>query len=316
MFYEENDTINANEQQAQQVTPDAKKGMSNESKKIAAGTVAGAALGSAAVFGANAIHSDEPAPTPAEHTDEHSEKQEPTTAPKPEPKPEEKPAKDPSNSDKDKKVDDKKVDDKKVDDKTPEQKEEAPFMKENKVEIEKIETRELEGETVHVASGTVNGHAAYMLDDGEGKVVTAAVDLNDNGQLDDNERINLSKQDITLSDVATKMTAEAPQDDPEQEVHVISVVNDVEMEGHMVNVAAVTINDEPVIFIDSNQNGEVDVAICDVNSNGTITDDEPVNVTPRHIPMPTEDDVEGMEMASNDDMPDYSNDADTTVFEA
>lgn len=312
MFYEENDTINANEQQAQQVTTDAKKGMSNESKKIAAGTVAGAALGSAAVFGANAIHSDEPANHPAEHTDEHPEKQEPTTAPKPEPKPEEKPAKDPSNSDKDKKVDDKKVDDK-----TPEEKEEAPFMKENKVEIEKIETRELDGSNVHVASGTVNGHAAFMVDDGQGNMVNAVVDLNDNGHLDEGENISLSEQKITLSDVATKMTAENTHDVAEQEVHVVSVVSNVEMDGHTVNVAAVTINDEPVIFIDSNQNGEVDVAIGDTNNNGCITDDEPVNVAPRHIPMPTEDDVEeGMGMAANDGMPDYSNDSDTTTFEA
>lgn len=306
MFYEENDTINANEQQAQQVTTDAKKGMSNESKKIAAGTVAGAALGSAAVFGANAIHSDEPANHPAEHTEEQPAKQEPTTAAQPEPKPEEKPATDPAKKDEDKKPEEK-----------PEEKEEAPFMKENKVEIEKIETRELDGSNVHVASGTVNGHAAFMVDDGQGNMVNAVVDLNDNGHLDEGENISLSEQKITLSDVATRMTAENTHDVAEQEVHVVSVVNNVEMDGHTVNVAAVTINDEPVIFIDSNQNGEVDVAIGDTNNNGSITDDEPVNVAPRHIPMPTEDDVEeGMGMAANDGMPDYSNDSDTTTFEA
>lgn len=318
MYYEDNDTRNANEQNAQQTNGKAKNGLSEETKKkVAVGTATTAAVGAAAVYGASVLMDDddvqpvavaeeesEPAETPVERTETSAERTE-TPAEQPEAQTT---------------VETIHHETKHEDVKN--ERHEAAFMKDNKVEIENIETTEMGGQTVHVAHGTVNGHAAVMVDDGEGHVAMAAVDHNDNGNIDDGEVADLTAQNITMGDVADRLTVHT--DEPvvtpvvnDHEVKVIAVVNDVEMRGHTVDVAAVAIDDEPVLLIDATQNGEVDVMIADENHNGSFADDTPDDVSSRHIAMPTEADVAGPGMASTDDgMPDYSNDSDTTLYEA
>ena len=107
----------------------------------------------------------------------------------------------------------------------------------------------------------------------------------------------------------------------EPEVRVISVENDVDLNGQTVDVAAVTINDQNVIFIDSDQNGEVNVMVTDANGNGEIEQDEMGDVSEHHIAMPTADDViqpgvtEVSDPMGGDDLPDYSNNADITMYD-
>lgn len=323
MYYEDNDTRNANEQNAQQTNGKAKNGLSEETKKkVAVGTATTAAVGAAAVYGASVLMDDddvqpvavaeeesEPAETPVEHTETHAEQPEAQAVV-------ETAHHDSANGKTSSNLHETKHEDVKN------ERHEAAFMKDNKVEIENIETSEMGGQTVHVAHGTVNGHAAVMVDDGEGHVAMAAVDQNDNGNIDDGEVVDLTAQNITMGDVADRLTVHT--DEPivtpvvnDHEVEVIAVVNDVEMGGHTVDVAAVAIDDEPVLLIDATQNGEVDVMIADENHNGSFADDTPTDVSSRHIAMPTEADVVGSGIASTDDgMPDYSNDSDTTLYEA
>ena len=78
--------------------------------------------------------------------------------------------------------------------------------------------------------------------------------------------------------------------------------------------------EEQVALVDVNQDGEVNLLLHDDNSNGSIEENEVHDVTDQHIPMPTADDIQpsddGMMIAQNDELPDYSNDADITMYEA
>ena len=69
------------------------------------------------------------------------------------------------------------------------------------------------------------------------------------------------------------------------------------------------------------QNGEVNVMVTDANGNGEIENDEMADVTEHHIAMPTADDVmqpgvtEVSDPMGGDDLPDYSNNADITMYD-
>ena len=125
---------------------------------------------------------------------------------------------------------------------------------------------------------------------------------------------NLASQ---LADTPTNDTvATHPVGNTEPTVQVIAVENDVDIEGHTVDVAKVTINEEPVLFVDGNQNGEVDFAISDTNHDGQIQDNEVTDLTGQHIPMPTVDDIDQPQQLVDNDIPDYSNDADINTYDA
>ena len=58
--------------------------------------------------------------------------------------------------------------------------------------------------------------------------------------------------------------------------------------------------------------------IADEDGNGSLSDDELHDVSEHHIPMPTDADVQSdtnMMAAAGDGLPDYSNDADITMYE-
>ena len=85
------------------------------------------------------------------------------------------------------------------------------------------------------------------------------------------------------------------------------------------DVAHVSVGDEHIALVDVTQNGEVDIMMGDSNHDGQIDDSELHNISDSHMPMPSADDVEGgyEQMAQSDtDLPDYSNDADITLYDA
>lgn len=190
------------------------------------------------------------------------------------------------------------------------------FFKEHEVKIETIEQRTLDdGTTVNVYSGTVDGHQAVFMDDGNGRVDFAIVDENDNGTPDTSEIIDLADNNISTQEL-TQFQVPAPAPEPTPEINVVAVEHNVDIEGHTVDVAAVTIGDQPVMLIDANQNGEVDLAVADMNQNNQIDEGEIQDVRSAHIAMPTEDDVTGSMVANVDDgTEDYSNNADVQVYE-
>lgn len=184
-------------------------------------------------------------------------------------------------------------------------------------DIQVVEIREVEnddGDTMRIGLGTVDNHESmFLLDDNNG-VIAATVDVNDNGQFEENEIIDLRDQHLTLQDNGTLQQVSA-----HQEVRVVAI-EDAEINGQTVTVAHLEVNDERVDFVDVNQDGEVNLLLHDDNSNGSIEENEVHDVTDQHIPMPMADDVQpsddGMMIAQNDELPDYSNDADIMMYEA
>lgn len=191
---------------------------------------------------------------------------------------------------------------------------ENDFFREHEVKIEEQENIPLpDGRDVNLYLGKVDGHQAVFVDDGNGKITELVIDRNDNGDVDDNETIDLSNSNITAQDMAQHQVQQ-PQQTPE--MTLVSVDHDVNMDGNMVDVATVVVADTPAVLVDTTQNGEVDVIVADTNHNGELDNGEVRDVSDRHIPMPSQDDIDSTLTAQNDnDMNDYSNDADTTVYE-
>ncbi len=190
------------------------------------------------------------------------------------------------------------------------------FFKEHDVKIEGVEQRTLDdGTTVNVYSGTVDGHQAVFMDDGNGRLDFAIVDENDNGSPDTSEIIDFADNNISTQEL-TQYQVSAPVPEQTPEVNVVAVEHNVDIEGHTVDVAAVTLNDQPVMLIDANQDGEVDLAVADLNQNNQLDEGEIQDVRSAHITMPTEDDVTSSMVANVDDgTEDYSNDANIDVYE-
>lgn len=182
------------------------------------------------------------------------------------------------------------------------------------------------GTPVLIAKTSINGRNAIMMAEEDGHVRLIGIDDDNSGHLSDDEIVNVSDRNLYITGNSVEMRepeeilAGTPETEPEPEVKVIAVENDVEMDGHTVDVAAVSMGGQNVIFVDENQNGEVDVAMADINSNGHIDDGEAANVADQHIMMPTADDVVQPDVAqvshdTTDDLPDYSNDADITMYD-
>ena len=191
--------------------------------------------------------------------------------------------------------------------------EKGDFFDEHKVKIDDIEVKtDSDGRLMHLATGDVDGHRAVFVEDGSGQVKGVVVDENDNKIPDENEFYDLSDKEVSLQDLADHKQEEV-------EVKVIVVNNDVSVDGGTVDVAAIEINDEPVVLVDVTQNGEVDIAMADVNHNGQIEEDEVRDVAEAHIPMPSANDVYGQDMTmtsqSPDALPDYSDDSDITLYD-
>lgn len=165
-----------------------------------------------------------------------------------------------------------------------------------------------EGNTMRFARGKMDEHEAVFRLDNDNRVLGAVVDLNDNGEFESNEFVDLRHENITAVVIP----------DPDPEVRVISVEHDVDLDGHLVNVARVAVGDDHALLVDADQDDEVDYVVHDDNNDGKIDRSEVHDISERHMPMPTADDVEssGAELAQNDGLPDYSNDNDITNYDA
>ena len=179
--------------------------------------------------------------------------------------------------------------------------------------IHSVETgQDEDGNQYMLAHATVNGNNAVLLADENGHIQTAAIDINGNGEVEEGEIGNVSEANLYINGNSVEVhqpEVQVSAAENEPEVRVISVENDVDLNG------------QNVIFVDSDQNGEVNVMITDVNGNGEIEQDEMGDVSEHHIAMPTADDVmqpgvtEVSDPMGGDDLPDYSNNADITMYD-
>ena len=327
MFYQDNDTLNKGQQNKNQSQADKSKKKDAMTAKLLASATAGLAVGAGTTYAAGRLVTEEEIPVENTQSQEDSATVEQQAAPSVEERIEaleekerireqqeqerqrheaerqrQEQRRQKNEEARQQKHDD--DDDQKDDD----------IFKGHDVKIESVETNTLEdGTTVQIYSGTIDGHQAAFMANSNGQVIAAIVDVNDNGDVDDNEMIDLRQSNVTTQYLAQHQVA--PSTD--HEVTVVAVENDVELGGETVNVAYVTMDDQPVMFIDRTQNGEVDIAIADHNHNGHIDDGEAQDVSDAHITMPTADDISGTPLitGTDDSTEDYSNDADVTYYD-
>ena len=200
----------------------------------------------------------------------------------------------------------------KTDEKEDDNQHNDDYFRNHDVKVESSEMITLEdGSRIQIYDATVDGHDAVFLGDENGHIVGAVIDENGNGTPEENEMVDLRQYNITEQQLSVHQVSE-----PVHDVDVVAVEHDVVIDGQLTDVAAVTIDDEPVLFVDTNQNNEVDLAISDQNHNNQIDENEIEDISGYHIAMPTEDDVTGTLLSSTDDnTDDYSNDANVGLYE-
>lgn len=314
MIHQDNDTLNKGQKNKNQSQTDKSNNNDAMTAKLLASVAAGLAVGAGATYAAQYLNEDSdvtaeesqaPKETSApanhnveEHVERHDQKEHTQHKPEIGNNPQKPPTPGPTPPGP-----------------GPEPKPEDVF-KGREVKIEKIEEHTLEsGVTVQVYTGTVDGHRARFLAHSDGQVVAAAIDENDNGNVDENEVIDLSESNVTTQYLAQHVVDTPPA--PEHKITVVAVENDVEFRGETVDLAIVAMDDQPVMLVDRNQNGEVDLTIADYNHNGSIDEGEEQDVSDAHVTMPTVDDISGDAITASTDngMEDYSNNADVTVYD-
>lgn len=110
--------------------------------------------------------------------------------------------------------------------------------------------------------------------------------------------------------------APEPQPEPEPaEIEVVSYDRVTADDGSRMDVAVVSVDGREVGFIDADLDGEADLAVCDVNGNGVIEENEVEVVHGQGLAMRPLADAAGFspELAQND-LPDYVNDADVDTY--
>ena len=198
------------------------------------------------------------------------------------------------------------------------------------VSDEVVETED--GQVVRVTGVVVDGHYGEVYDyDNDGQADAALVDTNDDGSpdlamVDENGDGYISEVEVySMGDSGMVSASDYHEASYEEgEVQVLSDqvvetedgqvvrVTGVEVEGHYGEVYDYD-NDgkADAALIDANDDGTSDVAMVDENGDGYISENEVYSVTDSgmiamNCPNP--------EDALYDDMPDYTNDADTSSF--
>jgi hypothetical protein len=106
-------------------------------------------------------------------------------------------------------------------------------------------------------------------------------------------------------------------DHVDNEIRVLGVEAVSDDEGHTMNVALVECEGDQAMMVDVDNDGTIDVIVHDDNNDGILQESEIVDISGAGIEVSDLAQAQaatdsGLLYASNDDMPDYINDADTT----
>ena len=119
-----------------------------------------------------------------------------------------------------------------------------------------------------------------------------------------------------------------PEPEPEIEVEVVAYETVTNSDGSQSDVAVLNVNDTPVLLADVDQNGTADLLAADFNQNGELEAEEIIDISDEQVSMqPFAEMAEAAGQAGGDnyyadnnysdnDLPDYVNDADVSTFMA
>lgn len=185
------------------------------------------------------------------------------------------------------------------------------------VEVVEVGQVDLDGNGTPETAAVLSNGVILVDIDNDGTADVAMMDVNQNGQLDDGEAVNVTAEHIAMPQASNDtMYASQSTDDGDVEVHVLNVGQaDLNGDGMVENVAVVEIDGNEVMLVDIDQDNEADVIIADLNGDGQLQENEIGDITDQHLDMPTMSDGD-VYMASADAEPDYMNDADMGLYEA
>lgn len=144
---------------------------------------------------------------------------------------------------------------------------------------------EVQGQQVIMANGTHDGRPVVLLDvDRDGVYDVAIEDRNGDGEVTDDECVDISGKHIAVADASLISGGVTPVVDPNgQEGIVINSEEEQEIEGQKVIFAEGTVGGHKAIFMDINHDGVYDRALVDANGNGNLEDEEPINISSYNI---------------------------------
>jgi len=185
--------------------------------------------------------------------------------------------------------------------------------------INKEAVVEIDGKNYIAAEAIHNGQKVLLLDgDQDGKYDVAVEDTNHDGNISDNEYIDITDKNIAVHDT-TLISEIQPHENP-----VVEVGTDEEMvtmnDGTKVIAGVGSVDGKSSMLVDINKDGTYDIAYVDKNGDGHIEEGEVVNISSSGAHVHETSLVDGdVYMASNtdggeghlhyatDQMPDYVN---------
>ena len=153
------------------------------------------------------------------------------------------------------------------------------------VRVLSYETVTLEdGSLTDVAVVEIDGRETVFFDvDRDGIADVMAVDLNQDGQLDINEMVDIEDESLAMQPFQQDTSGHSPQD--ELQMTVLSYETVTTEDGSQVDVVTVDVEGRDGVIVDVDRDGTADVMVVDVNQNGQVEDEEVFDISEEHLAM-------------------------------
>ena len=182
------------------------------------------------------------------------------------------------------------------------------------IEVIQYETLTTEdGTLVDVALVNIQGQEAYLFDfNRDGIIDVMGADINGDGQVDYEEMIDVSSENMAMVTPNDEVPiVNPPMDEPQ--VAVLGYETVTYDDGTQMDVAAVNIDGQTGFIIDGDMNGTADLFVVDANGNNQIDEGEITDISPNNIAMEQFQQTNEMDqnnyLAMGGEGPDYVNDA-------
>lgn len=136
-----------------------------------------------------------------------------------------------------------------------------------------------DGTQADVAIVSVGGQEAILMDfNQDGIVDTIAMDLNGNGELELEEIIDVTNENIAMVPMNEPQT-------PESSTNVVSYETHTMDDGSQMDMAVLNVEGQEVYVIDADRNGTADFIAADLNQNGELELEEITDISQENIAM-------------------------------